>query len=1014
MTEDTPNQGPKDSQPKDANRAQDPRRPAARSTPRPPPSPHEVEGAWQLNPGARPLADYQLLYLLGKGGFSEVWKATGPGGYLVALKFVRLADRGSSAELRALDLMKDIRHPHLLGLFGAWKQDDRLIIAMELGDRTLMDRLKEAQRQGLPGIPRHELLEYMSEAARGIDHLNNLNIQHRDIKPQNLLLVGTGVKVADFGLAKLLENSSASNTVAITPAYAAPEFLQGGTCPQSDQYALAVTYCHLRGGRMPFSGEPMQVLTGHLQQPPDLTMLPEAERAIVGRALAKNPAERWPNCRAFVDALRKPASGSFPSLEPRSARSIPTTPSPRVRPRTPTPSPGLLRGVTNWLLRKFGWGKNEQLPSGAVPSTSPERQHETPPQRSRPATLPLPSEPGQPPAGESGTPRAGVRRWHLHWEAPRATPVVGEPMELRILLGQSPRSESLPLEVPASTFELTAYVEAPGFRLEGEHIRTVPVIGGVPTEEGLSIRLLPLLSGEQTVRVLVHAGGGVDRSRPAELVKTAQVASANNLESGTWTARVVRELIDRREVPDPQPDVLLHVTREQTAEGSQLRYHLTCSALGLDGERLDPPLPLSDRDFSGLRRVAAAMATGLVWDSSKLGGPLFHKVLPATHRLRELLGRILERAAEKEPLSWLVVSDAEALLPWEMVSLWGGEDEFLGDNFALGHWVGRRGLNLRAEAPLGLVALTADGRERGEMLDWQMALGGEGQQIPPRAFAEPGSPFHGLHVVRFSGPTEADPDTHREDGAAALLRGHRLGFTLKRPVVGLSFVGDRPAREAAREAGQEAGLEATWVLPLLHAGASAVVGPRWPVLPAADLLFVRAFYEAMRGGAVLGQAVWQARRRVRRAYPRRTDWLAYAFFGHPECRPSPVRAAQGYAFFEALSQPEGEPFRVGQTYRFRASYRAEPPAWYGGRLCARQEPLRREDISVLVAPLMTEAQPRTYALEAVPGREGYQRVLTVTIPEAEATLPVLVRFQRGPEELQTLFVELEVSAGVSS
>jgi formylglycine-generating enzyme required for sulfatase activity/serine/threonine protein kinase len=335
---------PVSGQPNDANRAQNPQRPAAHATNKPadptlPPAPRSVEGGLQLNIGAHPLPDYQLLYQLGKGGFGEVWKATGPGGYLLALKFVRLADRGSSSELRALDLMKNIRHPHLLGLFGAWQVDGYLIVAMELGDRTLMDRLKEAQRDGLPGIPRHELLEYMSEAARGIDHLNNLNIQHRDIKPQNLLIVGGGVKVADFGLAKLLETTIASNTGAVTPAYAAPEFLQGETCPQSDQYALAVTYCHLRGGRLPFTGNAAQVMTGHLKEPPDLTMLPEVERSIVGRALAKQPTTRWPSCRAFVDALRKPSSGSFPSIKPKSGELIPQPTGPRSSERTKT-APG--------------------------------------------------------------------------------------------------------------------------------------------------------------------------------------------------------------------------------------------------------------------------------------------------------------------------------------------------------------------------------------------------------------------------------------------------------------------------------------------------------------------------------------------------------------------------------------------------------------------------------------------------------------------------------------------------
>ena len=97
----------------------------------------------------------------------------------------------------------------------------------------------------------------------------------------------------------------------MTPAYAPPEFFQGQVTPYSDQYSLAISYCQLRTGRLPFQGNPMQVMAGHLTQPPDLTIVPEREREIVGRAVAKQPCDRWPSCRAFVNELSEssPAQG---------------------------------------------------------------------------------------------------------------------------------------------------------------------------------------------------------------------------------------------------------------------------------------------------------------------------------------------------------------------------------------------------------------------------------------------------------------------------------------------------------------------------------------------------------------------------------------------------------------------------------------------------------------------------------------------------------------------------------
>lgn len=255
-----------------------------------------------LHPGMKPLPDYELVSLLGRGGYGEVWKAHGPGGFDVALKFIRFGT-AVPVEQRALELMRSIKHPNLLPIFGAWRKDKFLIIAMELGAGTLMQRLQECKNQTGGGIPLSELGEYLIDSAKAIDYLNERGIQHRDVKPQNLLMVGGGVKVADFGLAKFLEQSMASNSGALTPAYAAPEFFNGRTTQQSDQYSLAISYCQMRGAKLPFYGNPAQLMAGHLMQPPDLSMLPPAERPAVARALAKKPEERWPNCKTFMDEV---------------------------------------------------------------------------------------------------------------------------------------------------------------------------------------------------------------------------------------------------------------------------------------------------------------------------------------------------------------------------------------------------------------------------------------------------------------------------------------------------------------------------------------------------------------------------------------------------------------------------------------------------------------------------------------------------------------------------------------
>ena len=162
---------------------------------------------------AEPIPGYRLIERLGRGGFGEVWKAEAPGGLLKAIKFVYgdldgvgEDNKGAEQELKALNRVKSVRHPFILSLERIDIIDGQLMIVMELADRNLWDRFKECTRPGLPGIPREELLRYMEEAAEALDLMNvQHQLQHLDIKPQNLFLVHHHVKVADFGLAKDLE-----------------------------------------------------------------------------------------------------------------------------------------------------------------------------------------------------------------------------------------------------------------------------------------------------------------------------------------------------------------------------------------------------------------------------------------------------------------------------------------------------------------------------------------------------------------------------------------------------------------------------------------------------------------------------------------------------------------------------------------------------------------------------------------------------------------------------------------
>jgi formylglycine-generating enzyme required for sulfatase activity/serine/threonine protein kinase len=320
----------------------------------------------RLDVGAEPVPGYRLAKFLGSGGFGEVWQAFAPGDFPVALKFIRLNTRHAEPELRALAILKNIRHANLLDIQFAVQVEDRLVIALPLCDRSLWDRLEECWNAGKAGIPRDELLRYMAQAADAIDFLNEpchpsedgklSGVLHRDIKPHNMFLVGGTVRVADFGLAKVAERSVASHTGSMTPHYAAPEMFGGSVSAKSDQYALAISYCELASGRAPFIGSLEQVMAGHLHGEPDLSGLPRPDRPIVARALAKKPEARWPSCREFVRQLAAQVL-----VEAGSGRVAASPTASPVAP-SPQPSPPAAGGE--------GWGEGAR--SGAADLAKPD------------------------------------------------------------------------------------------------------------------------------------------------------------------------------------------------------------------------------------------------------------------------------------------------------------------------------------------------------------------------------------------------------------------------------------------------------------------------------------------------------------------------------------------------------------------------------------------------------------------------------------------------------------------
>ncbi|MDC0937082.1 serine/threonine-protein kinase [Pirellulales bacterium] len=327
-----------------------------------------------IRPGDQPIPGYRVEAKLGRGQYGEVWRATSPGGSLVALKFLDMTGRIGWKEYRGVQRVKQIRHAHLMPIVAIWLVDSEgavltddaveslaandqdpgnqdatetisaesldtlaasrvpasMVIATLLGDLSLRDRLSNCLNEGLPGIPVDELIGYVHEAAKGLDHLNSAHhdwdggqvaVQHCDIKPDNILLTGGSVVICDFGVAQVLADDGDLRATSLSgsPAYMSPESFEAKPSNASDQYSLAVTYYELRTGTLPIEEANFAAAyEKHRSGGHDFSRVPEREADVLRRATDPDPNQRFESTAAFAAALQA-AAGPEPTTARASA-----------------------------------------------------------------------------------------------------------------------------------------------------------------------------------------------------------------------------------------------------------------------------------------------------------------------------------------------------------------------------------------------------------------------------------------------------------------------------------------------------------------------------------------------------------------------------------------------------------------------------------------------------------------------------------------------------------------------
>ncbi len=258
------------------------------------------------------VGKYEVQKLLGKGATGTVYLAKDTfSGREVALKTIepevfRDPEFGTVYRQQFLNeasLAGKLKHPHIVGILDAVVQENSGYIAMEIVTGG------ELSKHAKPGtlLPVADVLQIGFKCCGALDYAFKEGIVHRDIKPANLMLAGgTNVKIADFGAAYLRKSQVVQSASMGSPFYMSPEQIQGGNLTHhSDMYSLGVVLYELLTGARPFTADNMEALIRKITEQPPVPPtrlradLPKEIDAILSRALAKTPEQRYPTWTDF-------------------------------------------------------------------------------------------------------------------------------------------------------------------------------------------------------------------------------------------------------------------------------------------------------------------------------------------------------------------------------------------------------------------------------------------------------------------------------------------------------------------------------------------------------------------------------------------------------------------------------------------------------------------------------------------------------------------------------------------
>jgi hypothetical protein len=242
------------------------------------------------------LGRYRLIRVIGVGGMGTVHLGRTPGGRSVAVKVVHPV-LAANADFRArfrreIALARQVGGPFTAAVLDADPEHDPPWLATEYTQGLSLAEVVAAHGP----LPEHSVRALAAGLSEALEVIHGAGIVHRDLKPSNVLLSAEGPRVIDFGVAKALEGIDLTTDGRLlgTPGYMSPEHLAGSPLDgRSDVFSLGAVLAYAAGGVAPFgSGQTFASAHRVMAEPPDLRAVPDALRAVIGRCVAKDPADR--------------------------------------------------------------------------------------------------------------------------------------------------------------------------------------------------------------------------------------------------------------------------------------------------------------------------------------------------------------------------------------------------------------------------------------------------------------------------------------------------------------------------------------------------------------------------------------------------------------------------------------------------------------------------------------------------------------------------------------------------